>query len=117
MTILAQSLLTLVSSHLVALLLLSVWHNLECLILNDFLLFHFLNETLRGLECREVVSIDNQSRVLGNVACGLGSTVLHCECSKATQVHVKASTVAATSFLAMPVSSAILLMISAFVMM
>jgi hypothetical protein len=27
MTILAQSLLTLVSSHLVALLLLSVWHN------------------------------------------------------------------------------------------
>ena len=31
MTILAQSLLTLVSSHLVALLLLSVWHNFNCL--------------------------------------------------------------------------------------
>lgn len=31
MTILAQSLLTLVSSHLVALLLFSVWHNLKIL--------------------------------------------------------------------------------------
>jgi hypothetical protein len=39
MTILAQSLLALVSSHLVALLLLSVWHNSRILLKCDYFIF------------------------------------------------------------------------------
>ena len=60
MTILAQSLLALVGSHLVALLLLSVWHNvinIKCE------LFHFLNKTLGRLESRNIVLVNNQGGV------------------------------------------------------
>ncbi len=61
MTILAQSLLTLVSSHLVALLFLSVWHNTKILIIK---LLHHLNKTLGGLESRNVVSINHHRYIL-----------------------------------------------------
>ena len=47
MTILAQSLLTLVGSHLVALLLLSVWHNDNIL---NVKLFHLGYKALGGLK-------------------------------------------------------------------
>ena len=60
MTILAQSLLALVGSHLVALLLLSVWHNvinIKCE------LFHFLNKTLGRLESGNIVRVNNQGSV------------------------------------------------------
>ena len=64
MTILAQSLLTLVSSHLVALLLFSVWHNTKIFKYLNVKLLHFCNEALGRLEGGDVVSVDNQSGVL-----------------------------------------------------
>ena len=64
MTILAQSLLTLVSCHLVALLLLSVWHNTKLFKYLNVKLLHFCNKALGGLESGNVVSVDNQSGVL-----------------------------------------------------
>lgn len=80
MTILAQSLLTLVGSHLVTLLFLSVWHNFNfLLIINSILVLLFsdvflvvvLNfslhaccEALCRLECRQVVRLNHDCGVL-----------------------------------------------------
>jgi len=75
MTILAQSLLTLVSSHLVALLFLSVWHSfLKYYYLCDLfvvlfavivlLLIHAFYETLCWFECWQVMCFDNQCCIL-----------------------------------------------------
>ena len=65
MTILAQSLLTLVSGHLVTLFLLSVRHNSKCVkYFGCLLLLHLLNKALGRLECGIVVSVDNECRIL-----------------------------------------------------
>ena len=90
MTILAQSLLTLVSSHLVALLLLSVRHNSKwCFIcLMCLLLLHLVNKALRRLESREVMSLNDQRRVLRDVTASLLRTVLHDEAAKAAEIDV-----------------------------
>lgn len=82
-TILAQSLLTLVGSHLVTLLFLSVWHNFNFLLIinsilyilvllfSDVLLVVVLNfslhaccEALCRLECRQVVCLNHDCGVL-----------------------------------------------------
>ena len=88
MTILAQSLLTLVSSHLVALLLLSVWHNTKLFKYLNVKLLHLCNEALGRFESGDVVSVDNQCCVLRNVTCGFLCTVLYSERAKATQINI-----------------------------
>ena len=66
MSVFSQSLLTLVSSHFVALLFLSVWHssrklnNLYCC----YRLFHLGDKALSRFECREIVSVDDDGGVL-----------------------------------------------------
>ena len=73
MAILSQSLLTLVSSHLVALFLFSVWHNFNYLNVKDktllvfdlgILALHLGYEALGRLEAGEVVSADDDGGVL-----------------------------------------------------
>lgn len=74
MTVLAQSLLALMSSHLVALFLLTVWHSckIKCCDMKKYscclLAFHLVNEDLGRLESRNVVSRDGDCHVLANVA-------------------------------------------------
>ena len=94
--VLAQALLTLVRGHLVALFLFSVWHDkmfkmiiVDCSFRRGLLAFaHFLDETLAGLEGRQVVCFDDERGVLGNVACCLACAVLDDEASESTQVYV-----------------------------
>ena len=49
---------------------------------------HALNETLGGLEARQIVCSDGNSGVLGDVACRFGSTVLDDEATKTTKVNI-----------------------------
>ena len=51
-------------------------------------LLHLLDEALGGLEARLVVSFNGDGRILLDVACCLGGTVLHDETAKATQVNI-----------------------------
>ena len=92
------------SSHLVALLFLSVWHDFKILkillILKMILLsfnaaialllgvLHLLYEALCWLEAWKVVSWDSEGCVLGDVTSGLGCTVLDVEAAETTQVYV-----------------------------
>ena len=94
MAVLAQALLALVRSHLVALLLFSVWHNERILMVNylfvDLLLvlYHLGDEALAGFEGRQVVGLNNQRCVLRDVACCFLGTVLDDEASESAQVDV-----------------------------
>ena len=87
MSILAQAFLTLVRSHFVSLMLLSVRHN--CMVLDCFLT-HLCNEGLGRLERGNVVSRNHDGRVLGNVAGGLLRAGLHSKAAEATEIHVLA---------------------------
>ena len=94
MTILAQSLLALVCGHLVTLLLFSVWHSCKnvYLILNSccsfLLLVHAVDETLAGLECGKVVSLDDEGGVLGDVTSRLLGAVLDDEATETAEINV-----------------------------
>jgi len=89
MSVLAQALLTLVRSHLVSLMLLSVRHNMNNL--KGFLFAHFRDEGLGGLEGGHVVLRDHDGRVLGDVAGGLLGAFLNREAAKATEIDVLAA--------------------------
>ena len=87
MTILAKTLLTLVRSHLMTLVLLSVWHN--CIILNG--LYKLLNltcEALSGLESRNIVLGDSDCSVLRDVTSNLSSALLDDEATKTTEIYI-----------------------------
>ena len=51
-------------------------------------LLHLSNETLCGLESGEVVSVNNQCRVLGNITSRLLGAMLDNETAKATKIDV-----------------------------
>ena len=94
MSVLSQSFLSFVSSHLVALFLFSVWHSLKSFKWVDIIIimfvfyqsslsglaflfaFHLGHEALGGLEAGEIVRLDHDSSVFRDVACGFFSSVL-----------------------------------------
>ena len=86
MSVLTQAFLTLVRSHLMSLMLLSVGHN--NIVLKGFLLADLGDERLGRLECRNIVSRDDDGRVLRDVAGGLLCTGLHREATEATKIDV-----------------------------
>ena len=86
MSVFAQAFLTLVRSHLVSLMLLSVGHNIN--ILEVFLFADLGDESLGRLECRDVVGGDHDGRVLGNVARGLLGAGLDGKAAEATEINV-----------------------------
>ena len=88
MSVLTQAFLTLVRSHLMSLVLLSVRHN--TIVLNGFLLAHLGNERLGRFESGNVVVRDHDGRVLGNIACGLLGAGLHGKATKTTEIDVLA---------------------------
>jgi len=87
MTVLAKTLFTLVGSHLVPLMLLSVWHNPKILEVLD-LLFHLLCEALGGLESRNIVFGNGNRRILRDVAGNLLGALLHDEAAEATKIDI-----------------------------
>ena len=86
MSVLTQAFLTLVRSHLMSLMLLSVRHNY--IVLKGFLFAHLCNESLCGLKGGNIVSRDHDGRVLGDIPRGLLGTRLHGKASKTTEVHI-----------------------------
>ena len=86
MSVLAQAFLTLVRSHLMSLMLLSVRHNMNNL--KGFLFAHFRDERLGGLESRHVVSGDHDGGILGNVASRLLCTCLYREAAEAAKIDI-----------------------------
>ena len=94
MSVLSQSLLTLVCSHLVAFFLLTVWHNsflfkwfilIFSYNLRQLTLFHFLNKLLSGLETGKIVCSDSNSCILLDVAGCFLCTMLDDETAKTAQ--------------------------------
>ena len=85
MSVLTQTLLALVCRHLVALMLLTVWH-----IINEFkklfALNHF-NKLVGWLESRNVVLRDNHCGLLGNILCGLCCAMLDDKASESTKIY------------------------------
>ena len=88
MSVLAQAFLTLVRSHLVSLMLLSVRHNY--VILKVFEFANLGHESLGGLESRDVVGGDHDGGVLGDVTRGLLRTGLDGKATEATEIHILA---------------------------
>jgi len=86
MSILTQAFLTLVRSHLMSLMLLSVRHN--NIVLKGFLLADLGDERLGGFERGNVVSRDDDGRIFRDVASGLLGTGLHREATEATKIDV-----------------------------
>ena len=86
MSVLTQAFLTLVRSHLMSLMLLSVRHN--NIVLKVFLFAYLRDESLRGLKGGNFVGRNHDGRVLGNVAGGLLRTGLHRKAAKATEVDI-----------------------------
>ena len=86
MSVLTQAFLTLVRSHLMSLMLLSVRHNYK--VLKGFLFAYLRDESLRGLEGGNIVGRDHDGRVLGDVASGLLGTGLHREAAEATEIDI-----------------------------
>ena len=64
MTVLTKTLLTLVRSHLMTLVLLSVWHSLICFNWLLSVLLNLCNKALSGLKCGDVVLGDGDGSVL-----------------------------------------------------
>ena len=88
MTVLAKTFFTLVGSHLVTLMLLSVRHNLKILEVLGFILLHLRCEALCGLESGDVVFGNGDRRVLRDVAGNLLGALLHDEAAETTEIHV-----------------------------
>lgn len=89
MTILAQTLLALVGSHLVTLMLLSVWHSLKYLeVLDSTKLFNLGSETLGRLESGNVVRGNGDGGVLGDITGHLLGALLHDETAEAAKIDV-----------------------------
>ena len=86
MSVLTQAFLTLVRSHLMSLVLLSVRHN--TIVLNGFLLAHLGNERLGRFESGNVVGRDHDGRILGNVACRLLGAGLYGKATKTTEIDI-----------------------------
>ena len=55
--------------------------------MNGLFLLHGIDEDLRGLESRDVVSGDGHRLLLGDVAGGLLGAVLDDEAAEATEIH------------------------------
>lgn len=109
-SILSQSFLTLVRSHLVALLFFTVWHNFKCLKIICFVLnfhhcqahvarlaihcstaalrFHRIDETFGWLEAGQVVRVNRDGGVLLNVPGGLCRSVLDDKAAETSQINV-----------------------------
>ena len=87
MSILAQTFFTLVSRHLVSLVFLSVGHFITTIRL-FYTLFNVVDESLGGLEGRNIVCGDDNGGVLGDVTTSLLSTFLDDETTKATEIDV-----------------------------
>ena len=85
-TVLTQTLLALVRSHLVTLVLLSVWHSFYYFI--GLLLLNFRCKRLCRLECRNVVCRDCDSCILRDVTSNLLSTLLDDERAKTTKIYI-----------------------------
>ena len=87
-SILAKTLLTLVRSHLMPLMLLSVWHN-KLVLKNyiDKLLLYFVYEYLSRLECWDIVSRNSHSCILCDVSCSLLSSVLDDEATETAEIN------------------------------
>ena len=88
MPVLAKTFFTLVGSHLVTLMLLSVRHNLKILEVLGFILLHLRCEALCGLESRNVVFGNGDRRILRDVAGNLLGALLHDEAAETTEIHV-----------------------------
>ena len=86
MSVLAQAFLTLVRSHFMSLMLLSVRHNY--IVLKGFLFAHFRDECLGGLEGGTIVGRDHDGRVLGNVPSGLLGARLDGKATKTTEIYI-----------------------------
>ena len=89
MSILAQTFFALVGRHLVSLVFLSVRH-FKTTILLFYTLFNVVDESLGGLERRNIVCGDDDGGVLGDVTTSLLSTLFDNEATKATEVDVLA---------------------------
>ena len=85
MSIQTQTLLALVSRHLVSLMLFSVWHILNSLLFN--LTLHGTHKALCGLECGDIVCRNGHSGHLGDVACSLLGAVLDDEAAESAKIH------------------------------
>ena len=88
MSVLAQAFLTLVRSHLVSLVLLSVRHSYEFLKGFLVLLAHFHHEGLGRLECGNVVGGNHDRRVLGNIAGRFLRAGLDREAAEAAEIDI-----------------------------
>lgn len=84
MSVLAQTLLTLVRSHLVTLVLLTVWH--IYLIFKRLFLYR-CDENLGRLESRDVVCRNGHSGVPGDVPCSLLGPVLDDEAAESAEIY------------------------------
>ena len=87
MSILAQTFFALVGRHLVSLVFLSVRH-FKTTILLFYTLFNVVDESLGGLEGRNIVCGDDDGGVLGDVTTSLLSTFFDNEATKTTEVDV-----------------------------
>ena len=89
MAVLAKTFFPLVGSHLVTLMLLSVWHS-PLVFRGSFYreLFHLRCEALGGLESGDVVLGDGDGRVLRDVAGDLLGAFLHDEAAESAEIHV-----------------------------
>ena len=87
MSILAQAFLALVGRHLVSLVFLSVRH-FKTTILLFYTLFNVVDESLSGLERRDVVSGDDDGGVLGDITTSLLSALLDDEAAESAEINV-----------------------------
>ena len=85
MSVLTQAFLTLVRSHLVSLVLLSVRHSYKVL---ELVIANLGDEGLCRLESRNLVLRDHDGRVLGDIACSLLCTGLDGKAAEATEIYV-----------------------------
>ena len=85
MSILPQTLLAFVGSHLMSFSFLSAWHNKETLL---YVGLDFANKSFSRLESRDRMLGNNDGGILGNVAGSLLGPLLHDETSKTPQIHI-----------------------------
>ncbi len=88
-TVLTQALLAFVRSHLVTLMLLSVWHSCKFLVkIIQALLLDFRYKGLSRFECRNVVSRNGDGRVLRYIAGYFLSALLDDERTETAEIDV-----------------------------
>lgn len=89
MSVLTQAFLTLVRSHLMSLMLLSVGHNY--IVLKGFLFAHLCDESLGRLERGNIVRRNHDGRVLGDITGSLLGARLDRKTTEATEIDILAT--------------------------